>query len=337
MKRIILVTFALVVKTGLLLAQDPFFSQYFMSPMTVNPAMIGKGTEATRVLANHRSQWWGSSSASFVTNTVSAEMPFAKSKTEKSRLALGVMALSDMSNAGILKNNYFSAGLAYNVNLDREGKQQFGAGLMATYGSRLLDRSQFLFQSQFGSMGFNRSIPDNDPIQLPTRSYFDVAAGLHYSYVGKKWDFNIGAGAFHIAQPDISAYDVKNSLMKMRLNLNTSLAHKFKGGDELHLISMLTSYGYNSVINLGAIYKYKIDGDHAISRVNLGLISRFNDSYVGYMGLECPKWSLGVSYDFIQSDVATFYNSVQSMEVSFCTFFTDKKKSIKAPSRHVMY
>jgi type IX secretion system PorP/SprF family membrane protein len=337
MKRIILVLIVLVVNKGLLLAQDPFFSQYFMSPMTVNPAMIGKGTKATRVMANHRSQWWGSSAANFVTNTVSAELPFAKGLTDKSQLALGVMGLSDVSNNGILKNNYFSAGMAYNQNLNQEGTKKFGAGLMATFGSRALDVSKMQWQSQFGSFGFNAALPSGENLQLPKRSYFDVAAGVHYSSEGKKWNVNLGASVFHVAQADISAFDAGNSATRMRFNLNMDLAYKFNGGDELHFISLATQYNTKSVLNVGAIYKYKINGDHMISRVNAGLMSRMDDAYVGYFALEAPKWSLGVSYDFIQSDVQTFYNSVQSMEVSFCTFLTSKKKNIKAPSTQFLY
>lgn len=337
MKRIILVLIVLVVKNGVLLAQDPFFSQYFMSPMTINPAMIGKGTKATRVMANHRSQWWGSQAASFVTNTVSAEMPFAKKGTDKSQLALGVMGLSDVSNNGILKNNYFSAGMAYNQNLNQEGTKKFGAGLMATFGSRVLDVSKMQWQSQFGSFGFNAALPSGENLQLPKRSYFDVAAGVHYSSEGKKWNFNIGASAYHVAQADISAFDAGNSLMRMRFNMNMDLAYKFKGGDEFHVISLFTQYNNKTVLNYGGIYKFKIDGDHVLSRINGGLMARTGDAVIGYVALEAPKWSLGVSYDFIQSDVQTFYNSVQSMEVSFCTFMTSKKKNIKAPSTQFLY
>ena len=54
-------------------AQDPYFSQYFMSPMTNNPALAGRGITETRVLANIRSQWWGTGMPAFRTNSISIE------------------------------------------------------------------------------------------------------------------------------------------------------------------------------------------------------------------------------------------------------------------------
>jgi type IX secretion system PorP/SprF family membrane protein len=338
MKRIYVVSLLVILmKSGGLFAQDPYFSQYFTSPMTLNPALIGKGNTGTRVLATHRSQWWGSAGAAYETSTVSAEIPLATKKNEKNQLALGIMGLTDASNGGLLKNNYFSAGFAYNVALDREAKQTFGGGLMATYGSRLFDQSKFLYQSQFGSFGFIRSIAANDPIQLPQRNYFDVAAGIHYRAIGKKWDVNLGASAYHLAQPDISAYDQATFSMRMRFNLQASLAKKYKGGDELHFTSLYSSYGNTDLVTIGGIYKYKIQGDHAISRLNGGAMYRIGDSYIAYAAVEAQRWSVGFTYDFIRSDVRTYYNSVQSMEIAFSYFLGSKKKPFRVPAQHFYY
>jgi hypothetical protein len=38
-------------------AQDPHFSQYFMSPLTINPALAGTGYGKFRLMSNFRSQW----------------------------------------------------------------------------------------------------------------------------------------------------------------------------------------------------------------------------------------------------------------------------------------
>ena len=38
-------------------AQDPHFSQFFASPLTLNPAFTGKFDGSWRLAANHRDQW----------------------------------------------------------------------------------------------------------------------------------------------------------------------------------------------------------------------------------------------------------------------------------------
>lgn len=337
MKNIFLPIAIVLLSSGVLLSQDPYFSQYFTSPMTLNPALIGKGSSATRVMATHRTQWWGSIGSAFVTSSISAEMPIATKKNQNNQLAIGLMGLTDASNAGLLKNNYFSVGVAYNLALNKAGTQTFGAGLVGTYGNRLLDQSKFLFQSQFSSFGFIRSINANDPIQLPRRSYFDVAAGVHYRSVGKKWDINLGASAYHIAQPDISAYESSSFFLRARLNLQAGLTRKITGGDELHFSSLFTKYGNTNVLTYGGIYKYKIQGNHPIKSVNAGVFHRVDDSFVAYSALEGQRWAVGFTYDFIHSAVRTYYNSVQSTEISFCYFVRSKKKPVFAPQQKFYY
>ncbi|HEY8690580.1 MAG TPA: type IX secretion system membrane protein PorP/SprF, partial [Chitinophagaceae bacterium] len=38
-------------------AQDPHFSQFFASPLTLNPALTGKFDGTLRVAGNYRNQW----------------------------------------------------------------------------------------------------------------------------------------------------------------------------------------------------------------------------------------------------------------------------------------
>ena len=38
-------------------AQDPHFSQFFASPLTLNPALTGKFDGVVRVAGNYRNQW----------------------------------------------------------------------------------------------------------------------------------------------------------------------------------------------------------------------------------------------------------------------------------------
>ena len=42
---------------GAVIAQDPHFSQFFASPLTLNPAFTGKFDGSWRLAANHRDQW----------------------------------------------------------------------------------------------------------------------------------------------------------------------------------------------------------------------------------------------------------------------------------------
>ena len=73
----LLILLTCLIKTSL--AQDPNFSQFFVSPLTLNPALTGKFNGNFRVAGNYRDQWPEISKA-FITSTISFDLPILTGK-----------------------------------------------------------------------------------------------------------------------------------------------------------------------------------------------------------------------------------------------------------------
>src|SRR5829696_3271046 len=87
-------------------AQDPNFSQFFASPLTLNPALTGKFDGDFRLAANYRNQWPTINNA-FTTYTVSADASILKSRiSEVDQFGVGVMGFRDQSGNGVIKYDY---------------------------------------------------------------------------------------------------------------------------------------------------------------------------------------------------------------------------------------
>ena len=315
--------------------QDPYFSQYFMSPTTLNPALIGSGVSNARVMTVYRSQWWGASPSAYSTYTASAEMRFMNKKSELSPFSLAVSAVSDASNSGFLKNNYFSTGLCYDQPLDAD-KSQLSLGVTLGYGNRMIDASKAKAGDQFGSLGYS-AIISNDPAILGNKHYVDFSSGLQYNYLSKKTGVKLGAALFHIAQPREFNKNTQLINMKLRFTANASVVKKYNGGDELYAMGTYTNHGVNNIVTLGAMYKFKFADQHVLDRFNVGVFDRINDAYVGYLGFEQKAWSFGFSYDLIKSDIQTYFNSVQSMEFSLGWLVPSKKRPSKESDSFHLY
>src|ERR671926_1161622 len=81
-------------------AQDPNFSQFFASPLTLNPALTGKFNGDLRVAGNYRNQWPTINNA-YTTYTLSADGGILKSRIpEFDQFGIGIMAFSDKSGNG---------------------------------------------------------------------------------------------------------------------------------------------------------------------------------------------------------------------------------------------
>src|SRR5215216_7300557 len=87
-------------------AQDPNFSQFFASPLTLNPALTGKFDGVFRVAGNYRNQWPTINNA-FTTATVSLDAGILRNRIpEFDQFGVGVMAFVDQSGNGVLQNNF---------------------------------------------------------------------------------------------------------------------------------------------------------------------------------------------------------------------------------------
>src|SRR6187402_2341002 len=109
-KTVLLILITALVKNGF--AQDPNFSQFFVSPLTLNPALTGKFNGDFRAAGNYRDQWPAISKA-FITSTLSLDMPIMRGKlSELDTWGVGLLAMTDKTANGILSTNMISLSTA---------------------------------------------------------------------------------------------------------------------------------------------------------------------------------------------------------------------------------
>ena len=106
-KRIVAVIFSLIF-AGSLNAQDPSFSQFFASPLNINPALTANINADWRLISNFRDQWIGPASP-YVTGTISYDTKIMQNKTpnvetENNIMGIGGMLMFDYAFSGIVKS-----------------------------------------------------------------------------------------------------------------------------------------------------------------------------------------------------------------------------------------
>src|SRR3954469_24980686 len=101
MKKLVLVVSVLMMMVGAAIGQDIHFTQYFTSPLTLNPAMTGLVPEELRFAANYRTQWSAVSSNPYTTGSATFDIATLKNKLpEGDALGLGLVVQYDKSGTG---------------------------------------------------------------------------------------------------------------------------------------------------------------------------------------------------------------------------------------------
>jgi type IX secretion system PorP/SprF family membrane protein len=297
-------------------AQDPHFSQFFASPLTLNPAFTGKFDGLWRLSFNHRDQW-PSIPKAYVTSSASIDFPILKSKVpEKDVFGVGLSGVVDASSNNILKLNYGSASMSYHKALSEDGYSTIGAGFQATYSSLTLDVNKLQFADMLQQNGFTGTTSDI-LTNGNNQNYLDMNAGLLYSgSTNGSNNFYLGTSMYHINRPKVSFKD-KNWNLTGRITIH--------GGGYFPITENLSLNG--SVIHqiqnkasetvIGAALGANVNGDlERPTSVYIGSWLRLNDAIIPYVGLEINGLRIGVSYDVNVSSLKAATQSRGGTELS---------------------
>ena len=298
-------------------AQDPHFSQFFASPLTLNPALTGRFDGTLRVAGNYRNQWPAFNNV-FTTKTVSVDFPIMKKKLpENDTWGIGVLGLSDKAGGGILTNNYFGISTSYSKALDENGYSQIGAGFQGTYGQKKLDNSKLFFQDQltpFGFTGVSADIFSNDNLTI---NYIDIAAGVLYTgSTSDRNNYYAGVSMYHINKPKES---FKGGTWNVSPRTTISAGGYFPLSDILtiHLSGIHQIQAKASETSIGGAIAASLNSD-AVNPANVyaGSWFRVNDAIIPYIGLEFSGMRIGASYDVNISSLKSGSESRGGMEIS---------------------
>lgn len=302
MRKLIILTVTLLL-TFSIQAQDPHFSQFFASPLTLNPAFTGKFDGQLRLAANHRDQW-PSIPKAYVTTSASVDFSILKNRIPDGDVfGIGIAGLSDQSADAALKLNYGSVALSYHKSLDENGYNTIGAGFQATYSSAILDFSKLTFEDQLTQNGFTGTTSETLN-NGSNQNYVDINAGLLYSGSSNGTNnYYLGASVYHINRPNLSFIDKV---------WNLSPRFTIHGGGSFPVtesLSVNTSAIYQvqnkaNEILIGAALSASLNGDRENpSAVYVGSWIRFNDAIIPYVGIEIGGLRIGASYDINTSSL----------------------------------
>ena len=207
--RIIIFTFICIVSLFIssnVHAQDPVFTQAFLSPIYLNPAATGTGQFDLRVSGIYRRQWWTIPSAmNYVAFSVDKYIP---------EMSGGLGLIATRSSEGYLNKSGIYGSYAYNICGGTKSAAENGSapkwfwtgGLQFGVAQARVDYSKLVFADQLNADGYiPGSVSSVTPSLKNGRVFPDFAAGMFFNYnlTGNN-RLLAGFSAHHINSPDES-------------------------------------------------------------------------------------------------------------------------------------
>jgi type IX secretion system PorP/SprF family membrane protein len=293
--------------------QDPHYSQFFLSPSVVNPAITGSLKADWRVMSNHRQQW-NNAETPFNTSSVTGEIKLLKQRTGDNALATSFSILADNSLDGAFKSVYASTTLAYHLKISEDSK--IGAGFISQYVSRTLNLSSLTFGEQFTSGGFDASFPTGETALSNMKPFLSVGSGLLYSFSRDYLNFNIGSSIFNVNRPRQTFLSDPTEFLPIRFSSNFNLEYEASENVLLNFNSIFQSQKKQSYFAFGGSIGLDLTYSERSKIMYLGGWYRSNDAITPYWGLQIGNAQLGISYDITTSKQNSGPSVPRTLELS---------------------
>jgi type IX secretion system PorP/SprF family membrane protein len=311
----------LLLACGSVYSQDIHFSQYYFSPLSLNPANTGNFQGDWRISANYRSQWRDIQKA-YKTISLGGETSMYP---RNQHVSAGLYILNDKSGGNLVVNKIFLSGAIH--------KRIFGfnlnVGVQPGVVLKSIDFNSHSFPNQlnWNKGQFDNTLPNNEANVNQRSTYFDLNVGGVVSRRFNKIEPAIGYALFHVTKPKESFIGMDNKL-PVRKIATADIRYYHSDKITLNLYSMLGSTTKASDWVTGFNVEYTLQRTPFFNNaVFAGVmwrdgLKRVSDAVIATVGLKYLNYTAGISYDFNISDLHTSTDYRGAIE--FALLYTSK-------------
>ena len=284
-------------------AQDVHFSQFSVSTMGLNPALVGNQSVDFKASFQKRTQW---ASVAKPFSSIAANFD---AKDVLKRTSVGFQFLNDMAGDANFTTSQFNAAISKSFPIDRD--KEFSTGILLGFAQRKVDFSKLLFE-------------EAEQLQNPSFTFFDVGIGGNYSnIVNEDFSFISGFSAFHINKPQQTL--IEDDDVRLEEKYNTYFLSFYRLNSTIILNSSLlySRQGKSAELLIGSGFRYNLQNN---TNLITQLFYRWNDAVIPAFGINYNSILAVVSYDVNTSDLIAASDYKGGFEFSIIYVWNKKKR-----------
>jgi len=301
---------------------DPHFTQYYVYPSWLNPALTGAFDGSYRVSGIYRKQW-GNVSVPYTTPGISADFTTSKN------LNIGGSLLTQTAGDGGYSYTTAYGNFAYTgVRFGPNEYKRVVFGLQFGMIQRRFDPNKLSFGDQWNPiLGYSASNPTSDILNARNNNAFDAGVGILYfdAQPGKKANFFAGISVAHITRPSDYFRTYGSAKLPMRTTLHAGVRININDRTTLVPNALWLSQGSARETMLSAYLQSRLNTS---TDFMVGANYRFNDAASPFVGFTVNNMMLSASYDINASDLGRIVKGTNSFEISLTII---GRKTAKTP------
>ncbi len=295
-------------------AQDIHFSQFYNSPLTLNPANTGQFDGDYRFAGNYRNQW-NAVTIPFATFSMSGD---ARNVFGQKNLGLGVVFNHDNTGDSRFTTTVFNVSGSYNFSLNESNTQNLSVGVQTGITNKTLSYDELRFDAQYNGISFQDGLPNRESFNTNSQTFMNLHSGIGYSnQISLRERFEIGASVFNITKPKESYFNNQAIELDRRFSAHTS--YQFQATNSIDIIPAMFFMRQGKYFEyiVGARGKYILsEAVGATQSAYLGLFFRTKDAGFITAEYDYNNWHFGLSYDINLSTLRQASNGRGGIELS---------------------
>ena len=290
--------------------QDLHFSQFFNSPLTINPANTGFIPDADyRLGASYRSQYSSILAAPYKTISIYGDAQLFRNQIENGWLGVGGFILNDVAGSGGLTSTKIYGSIAYHQMLGISSL--LTAGFNLGWANKRIDQTKLKFPDQFDGKFFDGNTPTSVVLENNNISYFDMQVGLNYAYFPTENIYiNAGYSIHHVNKPQETFFSENADSTKIAMRHIGFVNAILKVNDRVIINPNVyyTNQAKASELVFGLNANYNLSGTGGDTQLLAGLYYRAGDAIVPMVGFQLKNIRFTFSYDATTSSLKNFNN-----------------------------
>lgn len=307
--------------------QDLHHSQFYTSPLNVNPGLTGVFNGDFRAALNYRAQWVVDDLVNYQTIALNTDIKFTPRKMDAEGFwSAGLMFNYDKAGDSDLSLAQLGLTGSYTRALNTNNLVTVGA--LLGFGQRRFRTDELLWDNQWNGTTVDPRIDPGEQFGDMSNTFLDLGAGMNYRWQKTKRTFvNLGVGVFHINQPDQIFFSQSSEEVLPRrwaFGLNSSI--QLTDALDILLQGVYQIQGEHSVFLTGGHVRFHINQQRGQEfALLLGTTHRPGDNWSPTLGLEWRNWHAGFSYDIDHSEFDPATDGRGGPEIAVIYRFTSVK------------
>lgn len=299
LKPMLLMVLALVLNQSQ--AQDLHYSQFYNSPLNLNPAQTGIFNGDQRFIASFREQWafvpvpWTTFSASYDYKILPEE--------EKNIFGVGFNFNYDRQGAARINLSGLNVTGSYSRVLNKSNIVTVGA--LLGFSSRGFNDRDLTWDKQWDGLVFNEGTGSGENFDLQRVNFLETGIGLNYRLQkDARTKIDLGIGGYHLYEPTANFYNTDDNKLPLHLTLSAIGSVKLIDALDIQLQFLRQYQGvYREMVfgGLAKIYLSKKRGKE--TQLHAGLGYRTAKSFIPTVAVQFNQWYLSFSYDFDNTEL----------------------------------